>query len=387
MRILQVCQWYIPEYGFQEYFLADAWQRMGHEVLSVAGTQVYPNGGYGEIEGQVRQRKVAPGLHQERGTDVYRLPCFELWHRTILSPKLESVVREFEPDIVLTHGVTSPNALRISRLKRRSQKPFRLICDDHLISEIVHDRLRDKIFYAVFRRIVTPALLRSVDVFAPISEETRQIINERCRIPSEMMTVVPLGVDVHRFRRDEAKREAIRDELGVGQDEVVVVFAGKLIPRKGIARLIDAALHVLNAQANTRLLVIGSGEEAFVRPHMQRLQKAGFESRVTWLPLMPNKELPGYFSAADVGVWPQEPSMVILEAAACGVPIICKDSPYHRERFADGAAHLFDSYDEMLDSIIRLVSDRELRESAGALARGAVAKYSWDRVAASFLEV
>ena len=107
MRILQVANWYIPEYGYQEYFLADSWQRMGHDVRTITGTKVYPHAEFGRIEGLVRRRKVAPGRYQESGTNVYRLRCVELLGRVKLSTKLESLVRDFMPDMVLVHGVTT----------------------------------------------------------------------------------------------------------------------------------------------------------------------------------------------------------------------------------------------------------------------------------------
>ena len=386
MRILQVANWYMPEHGYQEYFLADAWERMGHKVLTIAGTQVYPREGYGEFQLLAERRTVPAGLHRERGTDVWRLPCLELRNRVVLSTNLESVARRFEPDRVLVHGLTTFNALRMARLKKRTQKPFRLICDDHLLSSNVQNGIKGKLFYAAFRRLATPALLRSVDVFAPVSGDTLQIMQGRCGIPSERMSVIPLGVDVSRFRRDDEKRRSIRDELGVGPEEVLIVFAGKLLARKGIVQLIDAAIEVLKTDSGARLLIIGSGHPSYVRGHKERVEAAGLTSRVIWQAFKPNEELPGYFSAADIGVWPQGHSLVIPEAAACGVPIICQSTSYHREWFANGAAYLFDSYDRMLSNLHKLIANSELRHSAGVKAREAAEIHSWDQVAARYLE-
>ena len=387
MQILQICQWYIPEYGFQEYFLADAWQRMGHEVVSIAGTHVYPRAGYGQIEGLARQRKVPPGQHQELDTDVWRLPCLELRHRTFLSTKLEALVRELAPDMVLVHGVTSANLLRLARLKGKTRKPFRLICDEHMLSTNTQNGITGKLFYGTFRRLVTPALLRSVDIFVPISDETQDILSRRCGIPLEMMKVIPLGVDVRRFHRNVREREAIRKQLNVAPDEVLLIYAGKLTPEKGTLALVDAALRLLSSHAHVKLLVIGSGERGLVDEQRARVRDAGLESRVAWMPLLPNAELPGYFSAADIGIWPRGPSMVMLEATACELPIVCEGTPYHTERFGNGTALLFHDFDEMLGHISRLIEDPGLRRSTGSRAREAVEVHSWDRVAARFLEV
>ena len=387
MRIVQVANWYIPEYGYQEYFLADAWQRMGHDVLTIAGTQVYPRQGYHKVDGLHRNRKVAPGRYDEHGTPVLRLPALELRIRTLLSPRLESLVREVEPDIVVVHGLATFNSVRMARLKRKTSKPFRLVCDDHMISANTQGGLLGRAFYRAVRRFVTPALLNTVDAFVPISEETREILLQRCGVPNDRMTVIPLGVDVERFRRSGEERRAVRGELGVQPDDILVVYAGKLAESKRTDALVSTAVPVLRRHPKVRLLVIGSGEAGFVARHQRHFQEAGLDSRVTWLPLQPNAELPHFFSAADIGIWPGTESMVILEAAACEVPVICRRSPYHEERFGNGEAMLFRDFGEMQQHLDRLITEPELRRSLGARAREAVTRFGWDGVAERFLRV
>ena len=126
MKVLQVVNWYIPEYGYQEYFLADAWQRAGHEVLTVAGTKIYPREAYSEIGQLDRPRIVEPGEYVESGTTVRRLPSREVRNRVFLSRRLETLVHEFAPDTVVAHGVTSPNAFRLARVKKKTGKPFQI---------------------------------------------------------------------------------------------------------------------------------------------------------------------------------------------------------------------------------------------------------------------
>jgi len=386
MRIVQICQWYIPELGYQEYSLAETWTRMGHEVLSIAGTQMFPRGAYPAGELAERRRKVPSGRSEESGTDVWRLPSLELRVRSLLSHRLESVVLDFEPETVLVHGVTSPNAVRMARLARKSQHPFRLVCDDHLIGSNMQVGVAGKLFYNAFRRFVTSRLIRSVDMFAPISQETREILAEYCGIPQEMTTVVPLGVNLRRFQRNENERQAVRKQLDIEPDEVLLIYAGKLNPSKQTAVLIDAALSALKGHPDVRVLVIGSGESKYVEDQKHRVREAGLERRVNWMPLQPNADLPRYFSAADVGIWPGTESMAVLEAAASELPVVCMGSPYYRERFGDGAALLFEGFDDMARQIERLVSDPELRRSTGRRARTAMEEIGWDRVAARYLD-
>ena len=387
MKVLQVVNWYIPEYGYQEYFLADAWQRAGHEVLTIAGTKIYPHEAYSEIEQLDRPRVVEPGEYVENGTVVRRLPSREVRNRVFLSRQLEVLVREFAPDTVVAHGVTSPNAVRLTRLKNKTDKPFRFVCDEHMLRTNSQNGLVGKAFYGTFRGALAPRLAKAVDAFVAISEETAELLATWCGIPSEKTSVVPLGVDTQRFNPDAQRRAEVRERLGIASDDVLIVFAGKLVARKRLDLLVDAARQIMGANANVKLLVIGSGKPSYVEPQQTRLADQGLDLRTMWLPLQPNDELSGYFRAADIGVWPAGPSIVILEAAATGLAVVCEAGPYHRERFPDGSAMLFDGYEQMVEMLSGLVDDAETRKSVGLRGKAAVDEYSWDRVAERFLEV
>ena len=165
MKILQVANWYIPNHGYQEYFLADAWQRMGHDVLNVAGTNIYPREGFSKMNISPDQSRVTPGLYEELGTKVQRLPSIELRNRILLSTQLEPLVLEYNPDLTVVHGITGINSFRLARLKHKSLKPFRLVCDEHLLLSNLQSGIIGTIFYKAFRQIATPMLENSVDAF------------------------------------------------------------------------------------------------------------------------------------------------------------------------------------------------------------------------------
>ena len=387
MKVLQVVNWYIPEYGYQEYFLADAWQRAGHEVLTVAGTKIYPREAYSEIGQLDRPRIVEPGEYVESGTTVRRLPSREVRNRVFLSRRLETLVHEFAPDTVVAHGVTSPNAFRLARVKKKTGKPFRFVCDEHMLRTNSQNGLAGKVFYGTFRQTLAPRLVRAVDAFVAISEETAELLATWCGIPEQKTFVVPLGVDTQRFQPDVQMRMEVRKRLGVATDEVLIAFAGKLVARKRLDLLVDGAREIMDAYPNAKLLVIGSGEPSYIDPQKRRLAEYGLDSRTTWLPLQPNEELSGYFAGADIGLWPNGHSIVILEAAATGLPVVCMESPYHRERFPNGAGMLFTGYGQMVEMLNRLVDDADERKSVGLRGKAAVEEHSWDRVAERFLEV
>jgi glycosyltransferase involved in cell wall biosynthesis len=138
--------------------------------------------------------------------------------------------------------------------------------------------------------------------------------------------VQPMGADLGRFRFDAAARERWRGELGL-RDARLVLFVGKLTAKKGVEVLLAALASAPLAEA--RLLVVGEGERKGALT--ARAEQLGIAGRVRFLGAVPNRELAGLYSAADVVAVPsvRDPAgetegmpVVILEALAAGRPVV-----------------------------------------------------------------
>lgn len=127
------------------------------------------------------------------------------------------------------------------------------------------------------------------------------------------------GVDLERFRPDEAARKQVREELGIADDATVFLFLGRLNRDKGVLDLARAfALHAARDRRSI-LLVVGPDEEA-MRPAMEAEIPPG---RVAFVPFTPRPER--FMAASDVLCLPSYREgfgSVIIEAAAVGVPAI-----------------------------------------------------------------
>ena len=135
------------------------------------------------------------------------------------------------------------------------------------------------------------------------------------------VTVVPTGVDTHIFRPDQVARARIRTELNIPADTLTAGIIGDLIPLKGQHTLIEAAKL---GPAQVRYLVIGSprldDQESIVyAAHLREIAQpsiifAGYRS-----------DLPAVLNCLDILVIASEREtgpLVMLEALACGVPVI-----------------------------------------------------------------
>ena len=130
------------------------------------------------------------------------------------------------------------------------------------------------------------------------------------------------------------RRRVIRQQLGITDQETLVLFSGKLIPKKDPALILEAFGLLRPAQRElTKLVFLGSGTL------LEELKKAAaqFPGRVTFAGFVNQREIPGYYLAADLLVLPSRRmgetwGLVVNEALQAGCGVIVSDAVgSHRE--------------------------------------------------------
>lgn len=160
------------------------------------------------------------------------------------------------------------------------------------------------------------------------------------------------------------------------------VFVGELIPRKGMRQLLQACA-ILNDRFphhNYRLLAIGDGEEC---AELARIAQAeNLNDVVTWIGWVPYERLGAYFRSADALIFPTLEDvwgMVVLEAMAFGLPVLCSQWAGAAELIVTGAnGELFDPHqpEELAALMERFLQQPRLLDSMGENARQMTAKYT-----------
>jgi glycosyltransferase involved in cell wall biosynthesis len=198
-------------------------------------------------------------------------------------------------------------------------------------------------------------------------------------MPSRKVEIAPLGVDTEGFypastSEQRLQRTQTRATLGFAADELVCIYTGQFTDAKNPI-ILARAVELLRTQGSpVRGLFIGNGS--------QREALAASDGCVV-LPFRPHRELPAYYRAADIGVWPTQESMSMLDAAACGLPIIVNDTLLATERI-DGNGLMYKLNDVAdLAEKIRSLFDPTYREKLGSTgARRIVELFSWNSIAA-----
>jgi len=240
----------------------------------------------------------------------------------------------------------------------------------------VWEGLRDALFMRLERR----AALRCRDRVIGVSCSVAEYFVREYGLRPEEVHVAPSGVDHAVFMpelRDEA-RPRIRAELGVGEDEFVALFMGGLWYEKRLPEVIAA---LARCERPVHLVVVGRGErDRFAL----RAAEAGVAARVSFVPHVARPQ--DYYAMADclVHPYPIEPfGLVVLEAAACGLPLLAARTGAALDLIEDGVSGWFitPEPDDIAGALDRLAADLAAARAMGVEAHERSLLFTWARQA------
>lgn len=218
---------------------------------------------------------------------------------------------------------------------------------------------------------IRSALERATGVLA-VSHETADRCTSRYAVDPAKLVVVPNAVDLEHFRPRE--QGAVRSVLGLPEDVPIVAFLGHFIDRKGPLRVLEA----LRRAPDARAIFLGHGPQ---QPEGEQVLHAE---------RCPHALVPHYLCAADVFVLPTRSEgspNAILEALACGLPVVSSDIPSVREVVSKSCAELVDPMDvrALGDAIAGLLDDAPRRATMSEAAREHASGFSLERRAQRIL--
>jgi phosphatidylinositol alpha-1,6-mannosyltransferase len=197
--------------------------------------------------------------------------------------------------------------------------------------------------------------LSGADLLLPVSEYTGRAIErslENAGLPVPPMTTLRAEVDTNRFHPSAANAD-IRTRYGIGAGAKVILCFGRLVPRKGVDRLIRALSTIRRAVPEATVVVAGTG------PEEKKLRALGapLGDAVVFTGRVPDEDAPGLYATADVFALPvvdrwrgleiEGLGVVLLEAAACEVPCVTGTSGGTPEAVLDGqTGYVIDATDE-----------------------------------------
>jgi D-inositol-3-phosphate glycosyltransferase len=235
-------------------------------------------------------------------------------------------------------------------------------------------------------------------LIANTEEEAGELVRHYAASPGKVAVVHP-GVNLDRFRPDPG-RAAARARLGLPQDALIPLFAGRIQPLKAPDVLVRAVAVLLERDPSLRdrlLVPVVGGPSGTGLAKPEALHKLaarlGVSDVVRFQPPVPQERLADWYRAATVLVMPsysESFGLVAIEAQACGTPVIASAVGGLPVAVADGrtgflvAGH--DPYD-YARALRRFVDHPPLADELGAAAARHARAFGWDASAADTAEV
>ena len=218
---------------------------------------------------------------------------------------------------------------------------------------------------------------RFTDLLITINKEDYE--NAKKFKAKEVVYVPGAGVDTHKFVASEGARNKVRSELGIKDDEIVLLSVGELIPRKNHAEVLRA-LKIMKDRGvlahedcdervqpkyKIKYLIAGRGKiETELKEHIKTL---GLTDNVMMLGF--RTDIADVFAASDIYVFPSHQEglpVALMEAMSVGMPVVCSKIRGNTDLIVDGeGGYLFDSKDakSLVAALNKALVDNETRRS------------------------
>jgi len=282
--------------------------------------------------------------------DFFDIPKFHIFSiRKIIYALLE-IISKIKPDIIHSQGATLATLVGISTHKAHSNS-FKILTH------------HSKKFTRVARFLVTYLLNKYCDHIIAISQSKYNEL-QRIGIFHSKISLIPNFVDFNQINGliNSFNKNLIRQELKIPKNNYIITMIGRLI----LAKRFDKFIKIL-AQFSIRSkkelvgLIIGDG------PAQKKLENLAhyYSDKVKIFFLGYQSDIYKYLSISDIFLFPSEHEvlpMVLIEASATGVPIVCSNTLGNNDIVKDGQNGFLisDSEEEYANCILKILNDNDL---------------------------
>lgn len=324
--------------GYQDNLLSSQNAKDGHTVVFVADCQKYEHGVL--VETPPEDRVLSDGVRLVRVPYDYILTD-RISQAVRKSRELIKIVETFKPDVIFCHGTQTIELLNLVKYKKKNAN-VRLFADSHAdyinsAKTFVSRYILHKILYKYIAQKAYPNL----DALYYISYDTQTFLKEMYALSDRKMRFFPLGGQLKSRDERSHMRSVVRSALGLTDENLLFLVAGKLRKEKEIAGLLETFFKVRDLRPV--LVVIGQipdEEKTELQPLIER------DRRIQYLGWKSTSELTNYLCASDLYLQPKCQSATLQNALCCGTPVMVYPYESHKP-YVDGNGFFVQTQEEI----------------------------------------
>lgn len=403
MRIVIATAVYYPQINGVAVFshnLAVGLTGRGHEVMVICPSQTGKN--YTRIIDGVKivflrsvNTKIYPDqIHDvPRKKSVFGLNVPRLWYkhglRVSVFPQreIERALDKFRPDVVHVQ-VSDPIGLSVVSYARHNNIP--VVTTEHNQPEVLTDPLKMPSFIKRPANYLLASYFRNRQgksdfVTMPTERAVKWLLGKhRLNVP---IAAVSNGVDLSHFKPGNAS-DKLYKKFNLNKNLSTVLYVGRVDPEKKVGLVVEAFLRAKQDLPSMQLVVVGDGVDRL------RLEKksAGHDD-VHFLGRIVGDELYEAYKLGDVFVTASEietQGIVLIEAAACGLPLIAVDKGAVSEICVDSENGYLckpGSVQEIAEAMKKILLDAKLRERFSKKSLKIAAEHDFERTLDRFINI
>ncbi len=313
MKIAIVCGHFVPEMGYVEVHLANAFHRLGHSIKIITSNKT-----------SFSAKHIT--LNQNEMTSDYEIVRLKPWFsygQLIIANGIAKEIQKFKPDKVFVIGLGKIFPKAVFKIKSKKFELITLLGDNentynslskNIKRTLLQKLLKTPVYELAIKksdRIVgyTPSTKEVVDVF--IKEELKEIFTKKYDETS-------LGFDESEFYYSLEKRDELRNTLGIDKDEIVIITTTRVNSAKNLEKVIDVVEALSIKAIRFKYVLIGFSDNEYCKQLKDYISRKKLENVVITLPFISRKEIINYYNMADIGLWTQA-AISIFEGLGTGL--------------------------------------------------------------------
>lgn len=378
MKIAIVCGHFIPTMGYIEVHLANAFHRIGHEVTVITSNKSSSTASYSNLKEQFEKPKY----------NIIRLKPWFAKGQIVIAKGLKKEIQELDPDkvIVLALGKVFPK--EVFKISSRKFELISLIGENetnHYRSEknirrvLMQTLLKTPVFELAIQKSdklvgYTPSGKDTVSAF--IKKELKTVLDQK-------YSTMSLGFDENEFNLDNTQRTKVRKELGIQDDETVVVTATRITSAKKFETIIDAMATLSRKGLKFKYVLIGFSNDKYCQELKKYIADRQLEDVVITLPFIARNEMNDYYNMADIGLWTRA-AISMFEGLATGLFVLLPKQK-NVSHILSGNRGIYFNQEDLLnhleESIVKYDS-----ETRPEIAKVAKSNFSFDTLAHNLIQ-